>query len=182
VISVDGTNLAFTPTIIQSEMGTRGPFEIDIPIEIIGEIPAFIQVYASSPRDGGITHLSSVGVILVASGGVDIHPVIPYPERINIFKPAVTEAISGGVAHVEGFALASFEQTLVVDILDESGQVVGSQAVIVTAPDLGVPGPFTADVPYSVTTSGAGRIVVRDPSVAFEGDVHLASVEVMLSP
>jgi len=182
VVSVDGTGLAFTPVLIQSEMGTRGPFEIDIPVDVSGEVAAFIQVYASSPRDGGITHLSAVGVHLVESGADDIHPVIPDAERINIFKPTVTEKIGGGVAHVEGFALASFEQTLVVDVIDETGQVVGSQAVIVTAPDMGVPGPFSADVPYTVTASGPGRIVVRDPSVAFEGDVHVASVEVMLNP
>jgi hypothetical protein len=60
--------------------------------------------------------------------------------------------------------------------------VVGSQPLIVDSPEWGQPGPFQADVPYSVTTSGAGRVVVRDPSPAFAGDVHLASVEVKLNP
>ena len=69
-----------------------------------------------------------------------------------------------------------------VDILDEDGTIVGSQPLIVDSPEWGQPGPFQVDVPYSVTTSGAGRIVVRDPSPAFVGDVHSASIEVQLNP
>jgi len=57
---------------------------------------------------------------------------------------------------------------------------VGMQPVTVQAPDLGIPGPFSADVPYQGASAGPGRIVVRDPSPAFEGDYHLASVEITI--
>jgi hypothetical protein len=147
-----------------------------------GERQAFIEVSTSSPRDGGLTHLASVIVTLADSGSPSIVPVTPHPERIVILQPTLRATISGGVAHVSGFALASFEQTLVVEVVDEQGQVVGSQPLIVDAPELGQPGPFSVDVSYTLTTAGAGRIVVRDPSVAFAGDVHLASVEVHLAP
>ncbi|HLC04664.1 MAG TPA: hypothetical protein VJK02_16640 [Anaerolineales bacterium] len=66
--------------------------------------------------------------------------------------------------------------------LPPTGNVVASQAVIVNAPDLGQPGPYTADLPYGVAASGPGRVVVRDVSPAFGGDVHPASVEVDLKP
>jgi hypothetical protein len=182
IILDDGTELAVAPTIIQADTGNRGPFEIEVPFTYAGERQAFIEVSTSSARDGGVTHLSSVIVTLAESGTPLIVPVTPYPERIVIFEPALGAAISGGVVHVEGFALASFEQTLVVDVLNEAGQVVGSQPLIVNAPDLGQPGPFSVDVPYEVSSSGPGRVVVRDPSVAFAGDVHLASVEVEIGP
>jgi hypothetical protein len=84
--------------------------------------------------------------------------------------------------HVQGIALASFEQTLLIELHDADGNVVASQSVIVNAPDLGEPGPFSADIPYSVSAPGPGRVVVRDLSPAFGGDVHLASVEVDLTP
>jgi hypothetical protein len=178
----DGSQLAFAPTTIQSEMGQRGPFELELPFDVEGERQGFIQVYASSPRDGAITHLASVGVTLASSGSADIRPVTPYQERIVIYQPAVAQTISGGVAHVEGFALASFEQTLVVEVFDVNRKRVGMQPVIVQAPDLGIPGPFSVDVPYQGASAGPGRIVVRDPSPAFEGDYHLASVEVNQEP
>jgi len=178
----DGSQLALMPTTIQSELGQRGEFQVELPFSVSGERQAFIQVFSSSPRDGGITHLASTGVLLADTGLVDIRSVEAHPERIQITNLTPGDSLSGGVAHVEGFALASFEQTLVVDILDEDGSVLGSQPLIVDSPEWGQPGPFQVDVTYSVTTSGAGRVVVRDPSPAFAGDVHVASIEVKLNP
>lgn len=182
VVLDDGSELAITPVIIQTPMGQRGPFAVDIPFTIAGERQAFIQVYATSARDGGITHLVSAGVTLAESGPVDIRPVTDTGERINIYTPALGSTVSGGVAHVEGFALASFEQNLIVEVLDVDGSVIGFSPITVTAPDLGMPGPFVVDVAYTLGAAGPGRIVVRDPSAAFEGDVHLASVEIQLEP
>jgi hypothetical protein len=178
----DGSQIALTPTTIQSELGQRGEFQVELPFTISGERQAFIQVYSASPRDGGITHLASTGVLLADSGPIGIVPVEPHAERIQITNLTPGEAVSNGMVHVEGFALASFEQTLIVDIYDITGALVGSQQVIVDSPEWGQPGPFQVDVAYSVADAGAGRIVVRDPSSAFTGDMHLASVEVDLAP
>lgn len=178
----DGTELAVVPTIIDADPGQRGPYQVDLPFIISGEQQAFIQVYATSPRDGGITHLASVGVTIADSGPEILQSIEVQPERLMIYQPSSGAAVSGGVAHIEGFALASFEQTLLVEVLDADGNILASQPVTVAAPDLSQPGPFNADIPYSVATSGPGRIVVRDISPAFGGDVHLASVEVTLEP
>lgn len=178
----DGTLLTQTSTIIDGEMGTRGPFTVDIPFTISGERNAFIQVYSASPRDGGITHLNSVGVTLAEAGPVNIVPASPHPEDINILLPASSATISGGTVHVEGIGLASFEQTLVVTVYNAEGTSIASLPLIVAAPDLGFPGTFSIDVPYVVSSEQPGRITVSDPSVAFMGDNHLASVEVTLAP
>ena len=164
----DGSQLALAPTTIQSELGQRGPFELEMPFDVEGERQAFIQVYATSPRDGAITHLASVGVTLALSGPAEIRPVTPHPEQIVIYQPAMAQRINSDVVHVEGIALASFEQTLVVEVYDVDENKVGMQPVTVQAPDMGIPGPFSADVPYQTTAAGLGRIVVRDPSPAFE--------------
>jgi hypothetical protein len=178
----DGSQLALAPTTIQSGLGQRGPFELELPFDVEGERQAFIQVYASSPRDGAITHLASVGVTLALSGPAEIRPATSHPEQIVIYQPAVAQRVSSGMVHVEGFALASFEQTLVVEVYDVDGNKVGMQPVTVQAPDMGIAGPYSADVPFQVTVGGPGRVVVRDPSPAFEGDIHLASVEITLEP
>jgi hypothetical protein len=182
IVLDDGTELAVGPVLIDAELGQRGPFEVEVQFTVSGERQGFIQVFESSPRDGGITHLGSVGVILADSGPAEIVPVEPHPERIVIYQPAPGGQVSGGVAHVEGFALASFEQTLLVEVQDADGNIAGSQSVIVNAPDLGQPGPFAVDVPYTTSASGPGRIVVHDMSPAFAGDNHTASVEVDLAP
>jgi hypothetical protein len=182
VLLADGTLVTETFTTIQADLGQRGPFEVDVDIALETEQNIFIQVFETSARDGGITHLSSVGVIFTPTGPADIVTRTPYPEQIVILRPSIGETISGGVAHVEGFGLAGFEQTLVVQVLDEDGTVIGEDPVIVQAPDLGLPGPFSAEVSYSLTSAGPGRIVIRDISPAHGQDAHLNSVEVNLEP
>jgi hypothetical protein len=182
VLQADGTQVALAPTTIQADIGQRGPFELELPVSLPVEQNIFIQVYSDSPRDGGITHLSSVGVTFTPSGPEEIMRRDPYPEQIQIYQPQIGDTLSGGVIRVTGFALASFEQSLLVELLDENGDVVGSEPVIVDAPDLGQPGPFEVEVEFSVSQGQNGRLVVRDISPAFGGDAHRSSVEVNLAP
>lgn len=182
VLLEDGTQLFTQPINIRAEVGQRGPFSAQIPFTISEPHQAFIQVYTVSPRDGGVIHLASVGVTLSDSGEQKVLQVVPHLEQIAIFKPQPLQEISGGSLFVAGFALAGFEQTLVVEIQDMQGLVIGMKPVIVNAPDLGQPGPFSLELPYHVEVSGPGRVVVRDVSPAFGGDVHLSSVEIKLSP
>lgn len=178
----DGSLLAQTSVIIDAEMGNRGPYAIDVSFTIAGERNAFVQVFSASPRDGGITHLNSVGVTLAEAGPVNVVPASPHPEDINILVPAGGATISGGVVHVEGIGLASFEQTLVVTVYNADGTSIASLPLIVAAPDLGLPGTFSIDLPYVVGAEQPGRVTVSDPSVVFAGENHLASVEVTLAP
>jgi hypothetical protein len=182
ILSMEGSELAATPTTIQAELGGRGPFEAEVPFSVAAQTPGLIQVYASSARDGGLTHLASVPVTLMPSGTEKITPVEPHPEVIHISAPRAGTGVSGGEVHVEGFGLASFEATLAIEVYDSGGALVGSQPATVAAPEMGQPGPFSADVSYAVAAPGPGRIVVRDLSPAFGGDVHLASVEITLEP
>jgi hypothetical protein len=178
----DGMVLTMVPTTIRADLGQRGPYEVEVPFEIIGEQNALIQVYDVSARDGGIIHLNSVGVMLMEGGEAEIREVAPKPEAIIIDQPALGEMISGGVVHVEGIGIASFEGTLVVEVYDAEGNKVGEQPLIVSAPEMGQPGPFSVDVSYEVQAEGPGRIVVIDPLPVFDGIGHISSVEVILSP
>lgn len=182
LVDADGTELGLTAVTIAAEMGQRGPFEATLPFTVSGEQQAVIQVFATSPRDGGVTHLNAVGVTLT-DGVAEIRPfTADATERILITQPALAAQISGGTVQVSGVGIASFEQTLLVELVGEDGAVLASQPVIVNAPDLGQPGEFSADMSYSAIATSPGRIVVRDISPAFGGDTHVTSVEVTLSP
>jgi hypothetical protein len=178
----DGSVLAAQGVIIDAELGRRGPFEGEIDFEIDGERGALLQVFADSARDGGITHLSSVGVVLLEEGPPSLTMGEEHPELIVIERPGSGATVAGGTVHVQGVGLASFEGTLVVRVLDESGAEVGSKPLIVDAPEMGLPGTFSVEVPYSVADPGPGRVVVVDPLPVFDGLGHIASVEVALEP
>jgi hypothetical protein len=178
----DGTEIARQPVTIEAPLGTRGAFAADLPFVLTREQQGFLQVYSTSPRDGGTLHLASVGISLSRFGPPDIRSMEDGGEQLELLAPLAGDEIEDGVVHVRGFGLAGFEQTLLVEIYDGQGSLVGSSPVIVDAPDLGQPGGFIVDVPYAVNEAGPGRVVVRDVSPAFGGDVHLASVEVDLRP
>lgn len=182
IVLDDGTELNRATTNIVADAGNRGPFSIDLGFAVAGERQALIQVFAVSPRDGGITHLNSVGVTLADSGPVDIRQAMISNEPIVVANPSSGGVVNGGVAHIEGYAAPSFENHLYIEIVDVNGTVVGSAPVTVDAPDFGVPGPFSVDIPYTVAEAQAGRIVIHDPSMVIDGDVHLASVEIQLQP
>lgn len=182
VVLPDGTELATSSGITTAGAGQRGPFEAQVEFQTAQETNALIQVFAVSPRDGSIVHLASVGVTLAPSGSANIVAAPDHPEQIAIIQPSAGSTISGGAAHVSGYGSASFEQHLLVQVQDASGQVIGSAPLIVQSPNMGEPGPFAIDVPFTLTGAGAGRITVHDPSPAFGGDIHVSSVEVQLAP
>jgi hypothetical protein len=153
-----------------------------VPFNVQEEVQAWIQVFASSARDGGITHLSSVAVTLLPEGPTNVMEATPQPERIVIDQPVAGDVVEGGMLAVSGRGLAGFEQTLIAELLDATGEVIAMEPIIVEAPDLGQPGPFETELIYSVDAPMPARLQLRDPSPAFGGDVHLSSVEIRLEP
>jgi hypothetical protein len=101
-------------------------------------------------------------------------------ETILILEPGPLSRVASPV-RVSGLGLASFEQTLVIEVTDEDGNVLSTTPVIVTS-ELGVAGPYAADVTFSIAAEQAGRISVFDVSARDGGLVHLSSVEVTLLP
>lgn len=182
LVDPGGSVLTEKPLIIQSPLGERGSFETSIEFAVSSETNALLQIYATSARDGGITHLESVGVMLVPGGPQELVERDPYPEQIAIRKPENNQQISGGVLHVEGIGVASFEGTLVLELYDADGALLDSQPIIVDAPEMGQPGTFQGEVSYSITQPGPARLLVRDPLPVFDGVNHIASVEIQLLP
>ena len=184
VLSDDGRDLIGPQAVVaSSEEGGWLSFSATLPFSVSEERNAFLQAYLTSPRDGGVTHLASTWVHLMPAGEEVVEPApVDPPEALQIRLPAAGESIHGGVVHVEGIGLASFEQTLLIEVLDAAGAVIGQQPVLVQAPDWGIAGPFSADVAYTLASAGPGRIVVRDISPAHGDDVHRASVEIELAP
>jgi hypothetical protein len=184
VLLDDGTDLVPPQAVIGSEVeGGALAFDASLTFDVAEERTAFLQAYLASPRDGGVTHLASVVVTVLPDGVADVRPAAGEErERLQISMPAAGDSIHGGVVHVEGIGVASFEQTLLIEVVDAYGVVIGLQPGLVQAPDFGLPGPFAADVTYTLATAGPGRVVVRDISPAHGGDIHRSSVEVDLAP
>ena len=182
IVFDDGTVLILQPATIAADLGMRGPFEVDIPFTLAEERNVLIQVYDSSARDGGITHLASVGVILAPGGEAEIRAAATRAEWIVILEPEDGQTLAGGSVHVEGMGRASFEGTLVVEVYNLEGLLVGSGTLLVSAAEMGELGNFSVDVAYNTKVAGPGRVVVLDPLPVYDGRGHIASVAVILEP
>lgn len=182
LMNMDGQTIAKGSAHIEAPIGERGPFQASLDFDVESEQPALLQVYDSSARDGGIIHLSSVVVKLQPSGPADVQSAPVGPEHIQILAPAAGQVIADGQVTVRGFGIGSFESNLVIELIGAGGDPLSTKPVTVDAPAMGQPGPFEVTLSYDVPEEQPGRVVVRDPSPAFAGAVHLASVEIQLQP
>ncbi len=195
ISSADGTILATANAQISAEVGQRGPFSVDLAFSVDSHQPGRMAVYAVSPRDGGLIHLASVDVTLLAAGGAAaLNPTRPHTETIALFAPALLANLSGGAAHITGFSEYVFENQLSVAICGQGGvgapdpicgtadNRVGAGTATVQSPDIGQPGPLETDVTYTVPAAMRGRIVVYSVSPRDGGVTHLSSQEVVLAP
>jgi hypothetical protein len=194
VTDESGAVIALEPTTIQAAAPDRGPFEIDLAFSITADQPGRISVYDVSARDGGLVHLSSVEVTLLAGGAAVINPPPAAPETISIFGPVHLAEISGGAFTVSGFSEYFFESNLGVVVCGEGGSgapdqlcgtadnVIASSFAIIAAPDIGLPGPFSGEIVYSIASSVQARIIVYAASPRDGGLMHASSRPVNLTP
>ena len=190
----NGAVLSTTPTTIQTEAGTRGPYSVDVAFSVAADQPGRISVFSASARDGGLVHLASVEVTLLAGGTAAINPAAPHDEVHQIFQPNLLETATGGHVHLEGFSEYVFESTLNLALCGEGGSgapdplcgatdnVLATGIAMLQAPDVGQPGPFATDLLYSVTGPVRARLVVYSLSARDGGILHLASREITVAP
>ena len=185
LLNADGSEIAKEPITIQADVGQRGDYSLETPFNVDLPTQALLQVYSESAMDGAIEHLASAFVVLIPD---DMEPSEGERienaelERLWIKSPSNGETISGGTVVLEGFGLASFEQTLQVTLTAEDGTVLGEQSIIVQSGELGRPGPFSAEIPYRISGTTTARLSVIDNSPAANDIVHLNSVIVTLEP
>jgi hypothetical protein len=194
ITDANGNILTTVPVQIGADIGQRGPFNAEVEFSVDADQLGRISVFSTSARDGGLIHFSSVEVTLSKSGAPNRIGQILTGERLAIFEPAPQAIISGGIVRLSGYSAPVFENQLGVVICGEGGagepdvlcgttdNVLARGTAMVDAPDIGQPGPFTAELPYTVSASTHARLAVYSASARDGGLIHFSSVEVTLSP
>ncbi|MGD8455949.1 MAG: Gmad2 immunoglobulin-like domain-containing protein [Anaerolineales bacterium] len=194
ITDIDGTVLAMEPANIQADIGVGGAFSVTLEFTVDKDKPGRISVYDISARDGGIVHLDSAPVTLLATGSAEIVPSEPGAETIRIASPTFLEEVSGGVLEVSGYSEYFFEVNLSVTICGSwtggdlhficgtSDNVIAEGYATIESPDMGIPGPFSGSLAYNALPDTRARVVVFAASPMDGGIEHLSSVEVVLNP
>lgn len=194
IYAEDGTQLALAPATIQADLGYRGPYSLELEFSVESQQAGRITVYSTSARDGGIIHLNSVDVVLLPSGSSQISTNTEELESILIESPANGDRVSGGVIQLSGFSDYYFESNLGMVLCGPGGsgapdELCGTEdnalargAVTIQAPDVGQPGPFSAEINYSVMEPTPARLLLYATSPRDGGLIHVSSVNLELAP
>ncbi len=194
ITDVNGTVLSMWATTIGADVGQAGPFSSSVMFNVDSDQPGRISVYDVSARDGGVVHLASVPVTLLASGVSNITASPPPEETIAIYSPSFLAEISGTELTVTGFSEYFFEANLSVTICGSGGggglhpicgkadNVIAEGYATIQSPEMGVPGSFSGMITYDVLPGTQARVVVFSSSMMDGGIEHLSSVEVVLGP
>ena len=194
ITDVSGSVIAMWATTIGADVGQAGPFSVSVLFSVDSDQPGRISVYDVSARDGGVVHLASVPVTLLASGAPNITAPPSSEETIFINSPSFLEEISGGELTITGYSEYFFEANLSVTICGSwSGgrrhpicgtvdNVIAEGYAMIQSPDIGIPGPFSGKIAYDVLPGTRARVVVFAPSMMDGGIEHLSSVEIVLNP
>lgn len=154
--------------------------EINFEIKSVAET-ARLQISVSD-EFGRMTALSSVDLILLASGVNEYNPSGDLLENIIIQQPMPNYMVQGGNLIVSGLARSQSQKPLAIELITRGGKVVGYGQAYVAAPENSAYGLFATEIKYQVSEPSWVLVVVRERGAKIPGSAHLSSAEVVLGP
>jgi hypothetical protein len=128
--------------------------------------------------------ISSVNLILLSVGREEINPAESLQSPYIVREPDPDETITGGLLNVEGLARPVNDKPIVIELIAENGQVVGSTQVRLPPPtgDLSHT-PFQVSIPYQVDSETSVRLTFsQESSDRIPGTAALMSFNIVLKP
>jgi hypothetical protein len=153
----------------------------DMEFEIPGAAEAGRLVISTEDPQGRTIALASVDILLMSMGEADINPPGDLLEDIIIQEPTNNTFIQGGEVIVTGKTRLHSNEPLLVEMIATDGKHIGPiRLVNVPGSTIGGYSPFTAEVPYSVSSPTWVRLIVYENPGRIPGTSHLSSVEILL--
>lgn len=182
LIGEDGQVLAEHTTFLLSSPGIAGRFAWDLPFHIDGVAErGRLIATIDSLRDGQLSHLASIPLVLLSVGEPLLRSTTHGPEKLTLVSPRKGAVLRGGVVTVIGGGWTDSDLPLTIEVLDRSGSPIGSVQVPIDAPP-GTSAIFQAEVHFRVDRLQVGRVSVSEHSPDLPGLVHVATVDVVLQP
>lgn len=132
---------------------------------------------------GRITAMATTDIILLAGGEEEIKAIPDLYASLILQQPVPSTLIQGDLLIVQGVTRIAPGDELLAECLTRAGIQVGSGVLEVAEEDLGGGyRAFEGEIPFQVGSSTWVRVQVIARDGQFSGIVHLASVEVLVSP
>ena len=154
----------------------------DIDFEIAGVAETARFVVTTFDSHGRVDALVAEDLILMAEGDSDINPPGDLLSNLVIQQPEPKQLIQGGKVIVSGLVRTTSDNPLLVELIDESGRVVGSRLAAISPSEEGGHRLFAAEVPYQVQKATWVRVTVTERGTRLPGAVYVTTTEALLSP
>jgi len=154
---------------------------INVPYEIRsgGEL-ARLQVRTEN-KNGFVTGLNSVHVLLLSLGVKEVNPSIGTLEVCLLRQPLPNATISGGEVTLAGEMRPYNNAPVIFEVTNAKGTVIGNRVIIFKPAD-GSYQKFSATIPYSVEQSTSGWLVVRQSDDRIPGMRYVYTQPITLAP
>jgi hypothetical protein len=155
-----------------------------IPFDITAAAEVGRLVVSSQDLKGRLIYLTSVDLILMKTGRDEVNPPAILLEPYLIRYPRPGQTIEGGTVVVVGLARPVNNNPLILELIDDNKNIIGSAKVQVDPPsgDLSHT-PFQIGISYSVQGPTPVRLAVRQESDGkIPGTVELYSIPLVLNP
>jgi len=179
-------------------LGTdRVTFKTEITFTVAVDTPGRVYVYSVGDLDGGLTHLTSVEVILLAPGGRPTNRTAnDLQEALMFLEPPSSPFIKGGQITVQGLTqdetvteiklcgLAAFSEDndpFTDPVCGRAANVLATGTVELNPPPA-LSRSFTANLTYSVTKPIQARIVLYTHAPSDSTVTHATSTDVIVQP
>lgn len=163
-------------------IGAWAVMSMDLDFEIAATAESAWLKISVDDEYGRTVALNSVPLILLSVGEADIVPPMDVLAPIVIQEPTRKTLIQGGKVLVSGMARPNGPNPLLVQLITADGRQVGFRLAGVETPQPGAYGPFAVEVPYQISDPIKVLLTVSEGADSITDVIHLASIEVMLSP
>ena len=151
-----------------------------ITFEISGAAEVGRLTISTFDKEGRVTALNSVRLLLLSSGVSEINPAGNPSEPVGVVEPTINEeAVSGGVLTVRGDIWPFNLQPVILELVDSSNKSIGLRILTVDTID---PQKFDTTIPYKISEPTDVRLVIRQDDDRTPGLFYVYTQEVMLEP
>ncbi len=162
--------------------GRKAGLALDLPFEISGVSElGRLQIYTADAFNRPKSMIS-VDVILLSTGTADLNIPTDFLAHVSIKDPKEGDLIQGGNVVISGLARPTTDQSFLVELIDEKGQVVGQRLFDPDPGPINDFRPFFAEIPYTVTEPTRVRLVIYERTERIPGTIYLVSMEIVISP
>lgn len=181
LIGEDGVRLYSNSFKTYSNIGYFTRVDEKIQYEINGAAEMARLQISTVDKNGRVQAFNSVRLLLQAVGGNEFSPPLAIQDRTLLRHPSRNDQVSGGDLPVTGEFLPANNQPIVLELLDEDGNVLGSR-LLQLGPADGKYQQFSTSIPYTVNKLLPVQLVIRQSDDRIDGLSYLYSLPLIIGP